>query len=195
MSSCVCSSYCHTNYNTRICNDCGRETYHGLTPEFDYSFRALPVPYSRVNRFSELSTKLLGMGSGPKQTDPVWGVLEAKAPYSTAEAILLQLKRSKIINKHYSCLHLFARVFLEKYKPPPFSYEQVFSLKKTLAKWFEETIHMWNKSGVEGFFSYNWLIEQFLGCLDIECYSPYLKRLQCPVRRKKYSERWAIISQ
>ena len=194
MDSCACNEFLHTNYNTRICNNCGRETQHGPTPEHDYTFKSLPIPYSRVCRFVELVTKLLGVGHGPRQTDPVWRVLEGEAPYCTTHQILLQLKRAKIVNKHYNSLHLFSKVFLSNYKPPDISPRDMKALRITMKSWFEQVLYLWNKSAIEGFFSYNWLIEQFLLCLKINCLFPYLKKLQCPIRRQKYADRWKIIS-
>ena len=190
MDSCCCTLFCYSNYNTRICQECGRETQSGATPEHDYTYKSLPIPYSRVCRFVELVTKLLGIGHGPKRDDPVWRILEDNAPYDTPHDILLELKKSKIMNKHYNNLHLFSKVFLKNYQPPSISPTSVDSLQKTMLVWFEQVLYMWNKSCAEGFFSYNWLIEQFLECLNIRCYSPYLKKLQCPIRRKKYSDRW-----
>ena len=194
MNPCVCNSFIFTNYNTRICLNCGRETKHAPTPEHDYSFKSLPIPYSRVCRFVELVTKLLGVGHGPKNTDPVWKVLETKAPYNATHEILSQLKRSTIVNKHYNNLHLFSKVFLKKYNPPNITPYNPKILRRLMKSWFEQVLYMWNLSGIEGFFSYNWLIEQFLLCLKISCLFPYLKKLQCPVRRQKYRDRWKIIS-
>ena len=194
MDACACDTFLYTNYNTRICNKCGRETQHGPTPEHDYTFKSLPIPYSRVCRFVELVTKLLGVGHSPKDTDPVWKVLEQRAPYSTPHEILLQLKRSKIVNKHYNSLHLFSKVFQKRYTAPKISTHNMNVLRLTMKAWFEQVLYLWNKSAIEGFFSYNWLIEQFLNCLKIHCLFPYLKKLQCPVRRQKYADRWKVIS-
>ena len=97
MDPCVCNSFIFTNYNTRICLNCARETKPAPTPEHDYSFKSLPIPYSRVCHFVELVTKLLGVGHSPKDTDPVWRILEEKAPYSTPHEFFLQLKGQKIL--------------------------------------------------------------------------------------------------
>jgi len=183
-----------TNYYTRVCSGCGVEIWGGLQPEYDYTFRSLPIPYSRTCRFKDLVRKLLGLEVGPKTTDPVWGILEEHSPYNNTDDILRVLKRSKLTNKFYCSLHVFSKLFLKEYAAPPFSPCELAQLQTVLLKWFEETLLLWNQCGMTGFFSYSWLIEKFLECLAVTAFSPYLKRLMCPNRRDKYVSKWKKIT-
>ena len=196
MSKCACKSvFFQTNYYTQICSNCGVETYCGLQPEYDYTFRSLPIPYSRTSRFKELVRKLFGQEVGPKTTDPVWHVLEQNAPYDSTLDIIKVLKKSKLTNKFYCSLHVFSKLFLKSYQPPEYSPQDLQQLQRVLLDWFEETLLLWNKNaGDTGFFSYAWLIEKFLECLKVSAYSSYLKKLMCPVRRDKYVQKWKHIT-
>ena len=196
MGRCACNGICFaTNYYTQVCSECGVETYLGIQPEFDYTFRSLPIPYSRKSRFKDLVRKLLGQEPGPKTTDPVWALLEQNSPYNSTHDIVRVLKRSKLQNKFYCSLHVFSKLFLKKYEPPPYTSNELQKLQCVLLQWFEETLMLWNKTASDtGFFSYSWLIEKFLHCLKISAYSSYLKRLMCPLRRDKYVKKWKTIT-
>jgi len=178
-----------TNYHTRVCFDCGVETFAGYAPANQvytpHGNRALPPTYSRLGRFRELIRRVFAIDNGPKATDPVWEYLKERSPFPNVAAIFHTLKASRLENKHYSNVHLFSKVFTT-YEPHRFTSQELRCLVEYLCQLFENTLHKWNLNSMKTFFSYSWLIEQYLTHCKLHFFLQYVKQLQCPHRRKKY---------
>ena len=115
--SCLCHNIRDTGNATYVCLDCGRESDTYLSPQFTtYAqyYQTNVQGYSRVNRFIDLFSKIIGVSSGPTATDPVWNHLAKNAPYDTCQDIVCRLKQSSLRNKHYADLHIFCKCFFKK---------------------------------------------------------------------------------
>ena len=192
MESCEHHHCVHTQYSSIVCIDCGVEkpilTY---TPDYQSMVNSAPLVryYSRKDRWIALIKKVLGIHSGPPVADPVWEYLSARKPFEGVDGIRVCLRKSKLRNKHYPSLHCFAKLFSQAYRRPTTSANFVY---KQLTKYFDIILRLWNKYkthpnvNTKLFFSYNWLIEQGLAFYNLKEYMPFVKRLKCNSRRKKY---------
>ena len=198
MCKCDPAMFLHTSY-TVICATCGAETPF-VTPKIqtynDNSSSSIVVsPYCRKQRFVNMLRKLLGVDSGPPRNDKVWRVLAVSAPFKKPQEIISCLKNSTLIAKHYTCLHVFSKVFLTNYEYPKCSVHPL-QIEDRMTQLFDEVLFRWCRyQNTLSFFSYAWLLEKLLKCIGIfECYATYLKILVCPNRRQKYEERWNEIT-
>ena len=182
----------YTEYSSVVCTDCGIEKpVLVYTPDYQSIVNSAPLVryYSRNDRWTALIKKVLGIHSGPPITDPVWDYLNSRKPFDTVACISDCLRKSKLRNKHYPSLHSFARLFCPSYRKPERHPNAVFTL---LAKYFDIILRLWNmyqshpNVDTNLFFSYNWLIEQGLAFYNLREYLPFVKRLKCNTRRKKY---------
>ena len=182
MCDCNCSKVL-TDYYTQICLACGVETSAGLSQEFIYMPGAsLSRSYSRNERWRNLIRKITGYHCGPPVRDPVWKHLAANKPFETPRDIILCLRNSKLINKHYQNIYVFTKIF-SSYEVPKFDKR----VTADLLVHFDFVYRLWNRHfGKRPFFSYNWLIEQTLELFNYTEFIPFVKLLVCPKRRRKY---------
>ena len=180
-----------SEYGTVICTKCGIETKITLEPheascnQFDFSPPIFRV-YSRPDRWKTIVSKIVGVHSGPPRDDPVWPYLKSHSHNITCpQDILALLRKSKLKNKHYQCIHIFSKAFLKTYSPPNVSPNLV---TKNLNIYFDHINHIWLKQFAPScpFISYAWLLEQALSFYGFREYLPYLKKLMCKNRRQKY---------
>ena len=182
----------YTEYSTIVCTDCGIEKQLMVyKPDYQSMVNSAPLVryYSRNDRWVALIKKVLGIHSGPPVADPVWGYLNSRKPFESVASIRDSLRKSKLRNKHYPSLHCFAKMFSKSYQQPTKSSHHVY---KKLMKYFDIILRLWNiykthpNVNTNLFFSYNWLIEQGLAFYNLDEYLPFVKRLKCNSRRKKY---------
>ena len=180
-----------SDYGTVICTQCGIETQITLEPHeaswtnFEYSPPIVRV-YSRPDRWKTIVAKVVGNHSGPPSKDPVWDYLEKnRLMCKSPQDILKLLRKSSLKNKHYQCLHTFAKAFQINYRHPSVN-PQIVELK--LGIYFDFVNSHWLKHFTKNshFISYAWLIEQGLTFYGFREYLPYLKKLMCHSRRMKY---------
>ena len=193
---CNCDN-CHlvqSDYSTVICTKCGLETRITLEPHesscanFDFSPPIVRV-YSRPDRWRTIVSKIVGNHSGPPRKDPVWNFLKKHSHMChSPQDILRILRGSSLKNKHYQCLHTFAKAFQKNYSPPRVKPTVV---QTKLDVYFDFINSLWLKhtagaSPQTPFISYAWLLEQGLTFYGFREYLPYLKKLMCHTRRMKY---------
>ena len=180
--SCHNSFLVQSKYATLICTNCGVESKITLEPHessivnFDFSPPIVRV-YSRPDRWKTIVSKIVGNHSGPPRNDPVWDYLKTFAPrIHRPQNILNFLRASPLKNKHYQCLHVFAKAFQKSYSPPltPPSVVQSY-----LNIYFDHINSLWLKdhSPTDPFISYAWLLEQALTYYGFREYLQYLKKL------------------
>ena len=176
-----------TQYHSMVCMHCGIER-KVLVNSPDYSTYMSTGPltrlYSRPERWTTLVKKVCGLHSGPPTTDPVWEYLKKRSPFKNPKDIIKHLRKSKLRNKHYPSLHAFCKVFDKSYVV---LYDPRKVLKE-LCSYFDHVMLMWNRSPINKFFSYAWLIEQGLEIHNRIPYLLYVKKLMCPTRRNKYAK-------
>ena len=185
---CTHATTVNTEYST-ICTCCGLERPL-LINVMDYPTSQTSAPltrlYNRGDRWTSIVKKIVGVHSGPNNSDPVWKYLEKhKDSFKGPKDIVKCLRKSNLRNKHYPCIHLFAKTFYKGYTPPSDSPESVI---QKLDNYFQHILQLWSTCKIpqDQFFSYNWLIEQGLHLYGIRGYFPYIKFLKCPHRRQRY---------
>ena len=187
-----------SSYYTIICTKCGLETPTALDPNACDMTTEISPPlvrnYSRPDRWKSLIKKITGVHSGPNRSDPVWNYLQFQKQLNTPDDIIKVLRKSKLKNKHYQSVHTFAKCFLKNYVPPKHAPEKV---QHQLGIYFDHIASMWAGSFCDDspFMSYAWLIEQGLELYGFREYLPYVKKLMCPERRKKYVSLLTVLYQ
>ena len=179
-----------TTYSSTVCTQCGSEKQTSLTQEPIYQHSApLDRSYSRPDRWKGLIRKLTGQHNGPNTRDPVWKYLKTNAPFKGPQEIIQRLRKSKLLNKHYQSTFIFSKIFSTH--ELPMNNEIVC---KQLLSYFDFIYRLWNRYNMgKPFFSYNWLIEQYLREHKLFCFLKYIKHLQCPRRRQKYDNKMKLI--
>ena len=191
--SCDNTLLVQSDYGTVICTKCGLETQITLEPHeaspggasFEFSPPIVRV-YSRPDRWKTVVSKIVGNHPGPPQNDPVWDYLKNNShKCSSPRSILQLLRKSGLKNKHYQCLHTFAKAFQSDYSPPRISPTVV---EHKLGIYFDFVNNSWLKFSdpKSPFISYAWLLEQGLTFYGFREYLPFLKKLMCHTRRMKY---------
>lgn len=176
-----------TQQDTIVCTDCGVEKPVLLNnPSYHTHLQTAPLArfYSRPHRWFTLLKKVVGIHSGPNVKDPIWSYLKALQPFPSVTELKQSLRSCKLENKHYPCIHIFARCFCSDYVKPKLDPQKVL---KKLRVHFDFVLQLHNRSGPKGkFFSYNWLLEQSLSLHNFLEYMPFIKKLKCSNRRSKY---------
>ena len=189
MTTCSHPKTVSTEYSV-ICTHCGVERPIIVnTMDYPQSISSAPLSrlYNRCDRWLSIVKKVVGIHSGPSSSDPVWKYLEKhKQTLLTPSNITQCLRKSKLKNKHYPCLHVFAKTFCSQYACPSTPAPQVLY---SLECYFRHILDLWSrakKKETDPFFSYNWLIEQALYLYNYVDYFPYVKLLKCSARRQRY---------
>ena len=176
----------HTDYHTIICTICGEET-QGLFECRDICYESagpMVMAYSRNRRFSNmLRAVLYPDGLYPKQR--VIQELADNGPHTSAESILLSMRKMKFPNKQYQHLHLYCKLAQVNYVPPQTAPKEVFN--KILRR-FTAIEDRFNSTDHNTFFSYAWLLRHLLQEFHLDEYVRYVKRIQCNKRNKIYEE-------
>jgi hypothetical protein len=172
-----------TSYSSTVCTSCGIEKQVGLIQEPTYNHSSpLDRSYSRPDRWKGLIRKLTGYHNGPGTHDPIWAYLKTHAPYTGPQDIIFKLRKSKLLNKHYQSTFIFTKIFSDMELPI-----QNELVCKQLLSYFGFIYQLWNRNNIgKPFFSYNWLIEQALWFFNYVEYIPFVKKLVCEKRRRKY---------
>jgi len=192
---CSCGGrFLETDYHTSVCQCCGIERFRGYSPNnMVYSknrLKSLPTTYSRLARFRDLLRRVFALDSGPKVEDPIWSFLQKHAPFKDCNDIFSGLKQSGLCVKHYGSVHLFTKLFATHYTPHTFTHQHLLHIETVLCRKFENILLKWKLAAVSpAFFSYNWMIEKYLREDGLLYFLKYVKRLQCPHRRLKYSKK------
>ena len=196
---CNCNGSVIVTLFSHICTECGSEVPF-VSPQIQ-TFHEQPrcgivtSPYSRKQRFIILLRKILGVDNGPRHKDRVWRVLANSAPFRTTDDIISCLKHSSLRSKHYTSLHVFAKLYLTHYTPPVCDLSP-HEIENKMDVLFDEVEFLWCRyQSSKSFFSYAWLLEKLLRHINVfPSYSQYLKVLVCPNRRHKYHTRWKSLT-
>ena len=188
---CAHSQTVFTEFDTVVCTVCGLEKsilYN--TPNYHTHITTAPLArfYSRPDRWNTLLKKIIAIHSGPPTSDPIWVFLKEKQPFKSVDDLKTALRNCRLENKHYPCIHVFARCFCSDYKKPRHNPREVLH---KLGVYFDLILKMYHRSGNPNkkFFSYNWLLEQGLSLFNFVDYIPFVKKLKCVSRRCKYVEK------
>lgn len=169
-----------------VCPSCGSEDFSDM---FESSVRVgvcnfsqLQNGYSRINRFKNYLYSVLGIHFGPGSTSPIWEHLK---PCQTMEELVKLLSRSPTKNKHYECLHSYAKVFLANYmSPKPLLLREIEQVKKMFLDIQYAYAQIYGCKTV--FFSYPWLLHTILKAMGRDEYLCFVKNLKCKKRAAGY---------
>ena len=146
--------------DTVVCVSCGLERPILLnTPDYHTHIQTAPLArfYSRPDRWNTLLKKIVGIHSGPSIIDPIWAYLKSNKPFPTVSDLKQKLRKSKLDNKHYPSIHVFARCFCLDYINPRHD-PQVVLKKLNMYFAFILKMHQRSTKPNKKIFSYNWLL-------------------------------------
>ena len=186
---CSCDKLVYTEYNTVICTSCGLETKSGLDIVQKQAPRDMvpfPAGYSRFKRFSKILDGVL-FPTPTVGDNLMLEYLFKKKTYASKAELIKHMKNAPLRDKRYTSLHLFCRLFVKGYQPPPaYNYNEV---KKRIMMRFQDVEfgHM-NKCPTEQFFNYNHLLVILLSESGLSEHIQFVKDLRCKRRKKYYKE-------
>lgn len=168
-----------------VCTNCGLETFRDMFENQNVgvcTFSQLQNGYSRTNRFKNYFYSVLGIHFGPGPTSPIWQHLK---PCKNMEDLVKMLASSPVKNKHYECLHSYAKVFLANYKiPAPLALREIEEIKKLFSDIQYAYAQIYGSKTV--FFSYPWLLHTILLAMTRVDYLCFVKNLKCKKRAAGY---------
>ena len=186
---CSCDKLVYTEYNTVICTSCGIETKIALDfvqKQAPRDMVPFPAGYSRFKRFSKILDGVL-FPTPTVGDNMMLEYLFKKKTYASKAELIKHMKNAPLRDKRYTSLHLFCRLFVKGYQPPPaYNYNEV---KKRIMMRFQDVEfgHM-NKCPTEQFFNYNHLVVILLSESGLSEHIQFVKDLRCKRRKKYYKE-------
>ena len=189
---CDCANTVRTDYNTHVCTLCGREVVVGLSivqVRLPMDMSPFPHGYSKSKRFAKLLDGVLY----PTPSTADNGMLEflmGKTFESVAD-LLVGMRQAALRDKRYVSLHLFSRLFVKTYAPPPQPNKE---LRRRLILEFEQ-VEFGHRRFCRGrpFFNYAWLLRRFLHEFCLFAHTRFVKQLRCRHRKRAYRQMLAII--
>jgi len=184
-----CSHEYTCNLFSKICIRCGiQSTVLNLDT---YNVFSAPIlkSYDRRHRFKVKLHKVLMLHTGPKHSEPVWNVLEANEMKTITE-LRTVLRNSKLKQKHYDSIRLFAKIFCKINVDLP---QDPYVLSQTMFRDFEEIHFAWKRNPHDLFFSSDWLLRMLVAkyCSKLLL---FLKPATSETRNKKYTDMLTTIS-
>lgn len=189
---CDCSSTFRTDYNTDVCVSCGREVGVGLTivqTRSPVDMSPFPNGYSKEKRF----VKLLDGVLYPTPSAADNGMLEFLygKTFESVSDLLAGMRRATLRDKRYISLHLFSRLFVKSYSPPP---QPTRELRRELIREFEQVEFGHRRfCRNSAFFNYAWLLRRFLHEFSLHQHIRFVKQLRCRHRKRSYRQMLAVI--
>ena len=190
-----CSSCKHdtqkitTGANSIICTGCGLEqnTPYDLSAE-PYDWTRVPVItcYSRKKRFAKLFDHTVNPYAETNDNDML-RYLAQRGSVETISDLIKRIKKSKLKDKRYGSIHIFAKLFVTSYKRPPIPHN-LFVLRKQILRRFEDYEFAHKRYCRNNFFNYRWLLAKLLQELNLGAFLIFVKRLKCPNRCRFYEE-------
>ena len=185
-TSCDDAEMVRSNSLSWVCTHCGIEDFSDMYENSVRigvcNFAQLQNGYSRINRFKNYLYSVLGIHFGPGSTSPIW---EYMKPCATMEELMKMLSKSPTKNKHYECLHSYAKVFLANYTlPKPLLLREIEQIKKLFLDIQYAYPQIYGPKTV--FFSYPWLLHTILEAMGRNEYLCFVKNLKCKKRAAGY---------
>jgi hypothetical protein len=164
-----------------VCPNCG-VTVRYLTPEYDYHKQPLfTCSYSRKKRFDILLSRVLLPCFEPHDAG-MFEFLDKTKPYISVEEIMNQMKLSKLKDKRYCSIHLFARYFMTGYRAP----KHELQFHRTLMFSFREVERNFYRFKNIPFFNYPWLLRRLFLKHGLVEYIHFVKPIRCDKRNAHY---------
>ena len=173
-----------SDYNTSICRNCGVERPSTLTPTQGYTENLpLDLSYSRYNRMQALLNQLFFPRLyGSPNSQVVYEVLQQT--FSNGYDLLKWLSALQVKNKRYQNAHYYYIIHNSGKEQKPPSNKKILSILSMFSK-LEHRFECWTHD-YKSFFSYNWLLGQFLKEYKLEVYLQFVKKIKCKKRVALY---------
>ena len=186
--------YCILDCHQMCCLECGLILGPFLELEKmqsyqDWSNSSLVLPYARSRRFSELLDALC-LGNETRNDYRMLTFL-ADHNVTSRNEIVTTMKKSNLVDKRYSSVHLFCKCFDKNFvKFPESKIDQYIRKKSSMIRCFNyiETKYF-NVMSKGPFFNYRFIASVILQKFGLGCFTKYLKRLQCNKRVRKNIEK------
>ena len=174
-----------SDYNTVICKVCGIEQRTPMVSSQGYTENMpLDLGYSRYNRMDNLLKQLFQPTiHGSPNSRVVFEVM--KQDFNSGKELLIWLSKLAVKNKRYQNAHYYFTVHDKFYKVPESPCKQ--TIRDIMAQFskLEQRFDWWSHP-YKSFFSYNWLLRQFLDVFKLGGYLQFVKRIKCPKRVALY---------
>ena len=175
---------------TLVCPCCGI-TKKVLVPEYDYFKQPLFLcSYSRAKRFEGMLSRVLLPCFESKDTE-MFIFLSKNKPYETVTDIMEVMKTSRLKDKRYCSLHLFARHFLSGYRAPQHDLQYH---KQVLQSFQDVERNFFRKHHKAPFFNYPWLLRTLLQKHKLSGYACFVKPIRCGKRNLHYEALYATLT-
>ena len=192
MRTCV-HKFINTTYNTRVCMECGVERAYVPCCTLDnvgYKMTHSPFVfgYSRVKRFSQMTTNLLFPACTQQDNAMLQHLYEARGKIRTREDLNTLIHAAPLRDKRFGSLHFFCKKFVCGYQLPPL-YGCLFQIQRRMCFVFERiALAFQKKFPSRPFVNYNFLTRYILTSMGLEYYKQYVKQLKCKKRQKHYTD-------
>ena len=179
-----------TNQSTLVCTECGKETSY--LPHCSYrncGFATRHSPflsgYSRTKRFRGMVEALFW----PTPSNPDKHMLEylMKQTFANRKDIIRVVTVAPLKDKRFVSIHLFCRLFDPNYLEP--THGDLHQMLKRMVFEFQNIELCFEQTyPTEPFINYTFIIKHLLKRLGFASYLPFVKKLKCPKRKKRYQE-------
>lgn len=194
--NCKQPTVCVTSGQHETCTECGltQEVAYNMVEQRLYAGWGhinFANHYSREKRFGHLFDRLVWPTPEPKDA-PCIHYLSSKKNIKDHQDILKVMKMAPLKDKRYCSIHLFCKLFLKQYTPPPVV-PNIFQFRKQLIHEFKnlEWLHTSSVKANTPFFSYPWLLQKLLCERGLTSYTVYIKKIKCKRRNKHYEKMFA----
>ena len=176
--------FLNSDYNTLICTLCGLERECAIMSIQGYTENMpLELGYSRYNRMANLLKQLFQPTLyGTPNSRVVYEVM--KQTFATGEELLVWLSKLQVKNKRYQNAHYYFTVHKPYQVPTPPCQRKMRAMMSLFTK-LEHRFDGWSHP-YKSFFSYNWLLRQFLEEFQLGVYLQFVKQIKCPKRVALY---------
>ena len=185
--------FLNSDYNTLICGVCGLGRQCSLVSSQGYTENMpLDLGYSRYNRMANLLKQLFEPTlHGTPNSRVVYEVLQQK--FTNGGELLRWLSKLPVKNKRYQNAHYYFTVHQKPYNVPTppckRTIRAMLSLFIKLEHRFDGWVHPY-----KSFFSYNWLLRQFLEEFKLEGYLQFVKQIKCAKRVALYESMYTFFT-
>ena len=188
--------FIETEKDTLVCIECGIEVpfLRGCTfSNCGFATRHSPFlsGYSRTKRFRGMVETLLFPTPSNADTKML-KYLKTQTCKSRTD-IITKMAVCHLKDKRFSSIHLFCRLYDPKYKAPV--HGCLFQILKRMVFSFEHIESRFKQTFANvPFINYTFLIRYLLVQLKYTTFLPFVKKLKCKKRRKRYNEMLAELA-
>jgi len=196
MDVCSVCTLVETKTSTRVCTTCGKETFYLPNCSHQncgFAMRHSPFlsGYSRTKRFKGMVESLFW--PTPSNPDTPMLTYFTGKKINSLEDVIHTITTAPLKDKRFVSIHLFARIFDPQYTEP--THGDLHQMLKRMVFQFQRIESCFERIFInEPFINYTFLIKHLLTKLGFTSYLPFVKKLKCPKRKKRYIEMLNILT-